>query len=248
MLSLPPAMVSSQLLKQISAASGLYFGVFLIMHMISHYSAIVGMEQAIATSNFFRKLYHNPIFEIGLLASLVAHMVSNTMLYLHRQKIEGRANAIKKNEDSNAKVELPGSLELKGHRYTGYFLSLATIGHVAATRIIPLFTLDDPSQYNHTFISYGRTLHGPLFGVYMILFGMAGGWHLIYGTRSAIATLFYGSSVIGKPFPFVLKPVAALSHILIINAVLAICFGVYYAIDLETKVDLYERVYAVISI
>jgi hypothetical protein len=128
-------------------------------------------------------------------------------------------------------------------------LSFAVIGHVAATRIAPVFTLDDPSQYDYSFITYAqKVLLGPLFGLYLMLFGIAGGWHLIYGTRSAITTLFLGSSVTGKPFPLALKPVAALSHILIINAILVVCFGMFYAVDLETKEDLYKRVYSVFPI
>jgi hypothetical protein len=237
-------MVSSLLLKKISAASGLYFGVFLTMHLFSHYSTIFGMDKAMANVLFFRKLYQNPVFEIGLLASLVAHMISNAMVYRYRQKIERRSSVLKKNEDSKTKLEPPGSLELKGHRYTGYFLSLAIIGHVSATRIVPLFILSDPSQFDYSFATYAqRAIFGPIFGLYLIMLGMAGGWHLLYGTRSAVTTLFFGSSVTGKPFPLVLKPVAAVNHILIINAVLAIT-GVYYAVDTETKEDLYKIVYA----
>lgn len=192
----------------------------------------------------FRKVYQNPLFEIGLFISLLAHMTSNTMIYLHRQKIEQKASAAKKDDDAKAKVEPPGYYELKGHRYTGYFLSFAVIGHIFATRILPVFALDDPTQYDYTFLTHAQALFGPVFGVYLMLFGIAGGWHLIYGTRSAITTLFLGSSVTGKPFPLALKPVALLNHVLIINAVLAVCFGVYYAVDMDTKDDLYKRVYS----
>lgn len=241
-------MVSSLALKKISAASGLYFGVFLVMHLSSHYSTIFGMDKAMQNVAFFRKLYQHPIFEIGLFVSLVAHMVSNALVNRHRQKIERRSSALKKSDDSIAKVEPPGSLELKGHRYTGYFLSLAIIGHVSATRIVPYFVLSDPSQFDYSFATYAqRAIFGPIFGLYLILLGMAGGWHLIYGTRSAITTLFFGSSVTGKPFPLALKPIALINHLLILNAVLAIT-GVYYAVDTETKEDLYKIVYSYVPI
>jgi hypothetical protein len=241
-------MVSSLVLKKISAASGLYFGVFLVMHLFSHYSTIFGMDKAMKNVMFFRKLYQNPFFEIGLFVSLVAHMMSNALVYQHRQNIERRSSAVKKNDGSIAKIEPPGSLELKGHRYTGYFLSLAIIGHASATRIVPYFILDDPSQFDYSFATYAqRAIFGPIFGLYLILLGMAGGWHLIYGTRSAITTLFLGSSVTGKPFPLALKPVAVVNHLLIVNAVLAIT-GVYYAVDTETKEDLYKIVYSYVPI
>jgi hypothetical protein len=76
---------------------------------------------------------------------------------------------------------------------------------------------------------------------------MAGGWHLLYGTRSAIVTLFYGSSVIGKEFPLYLKPFAVVNHILIINAAIALG-GVYFVIDIETKKELYDIVYSYVPI
>ena len=46
-----------------------------------------------------------------------------------------------------------------------------------------------------------EAIPGYVFHVYLVLLGMAGGWHLIYGTRSALGILS-GSSVEGKPFPF----------------------------------------------
>lgn len=227
-------MVSTASLKKISAASGLLFGVFLVLHLLSHYSLVLGMETANDNLRFFRKIYQHPACEIALLVAVVAHMVSNTMLYIKRQKIDGSS----KKEGGK---EPAGSLELKGHRYTGYFLALSIFGHVIFTRIAPLFLLDDPSQYDYTFVNHAYKLFGIFFPVYLVLFGMAGGWHLIYGTRSAIATLS-GTSVVGKPFPFALKPVAAINHLLIINAVLA-ATGFYYVVDSETKLDLYKKVY-----
>jgi succinate dehydrogenase/fumarate reductase cytochrome b subunit len=227
-------MVSTASLKKISAVSGLGFAVFLVMHFLSHYSLILGVDTANDNLRLFRKIYQHPVFEVALLVALMAHMASNTMIYIKRQKID----ASSKKEGGK---EPAGTMELKGHRYTGYFLSMSIFGHVAATRLAPLFFLDDPSQYDYTFITHANNLFGSLFGVYLALLGIAGGWHLIYGTRSAIATL-RGSSVAGKPFPFALKPVAALSHLLIINAVLA-ASGFYYVVDTETKAELYNKVY-----
>jgi hypothetical protein len=228
-------MVSSATLKKVSAASGLVFGVFLMMHLFSHYSLILGMERANNNLRLFRKIYQHPAFEVTLLIALMAHMASNTMLYMQRQKI----NAASKKDGGK---EPAGTLELQYHRYAGYFLSLSIFGHVLATRLAPLYLLDDPSQYDYTFVTHATYLFGKsFFGGYLILMGIAGGWHLIYGTRSAIATLS-GSSVVGKPFPFALKPVAAISHLLIINSILAVT-GFYFVIDTETKADLYAKVY-----
>ncbi len=54
----------------------------------------------------------------------------------------------------------------------------------------------------------------------IVVFGMAGGWHLLYGTRSVINTVFYDKSVTGMAFPVCLKPFAGMNHLLIINAAL----------------------------
>jgi hypothetical protein len=229
-------MVSTASLKKISAVAGLCFAVFLAMHFLSHYSLILGVERANQNLRFFRKIYQHPVFEIALLVALMAHMASNTMIYIKRQKID----AVSKKEGGK---EPAGTMELKGHRYAGYFLSMSIFGHVAFTRLAPLFLLDDPSQYDYyTFITHANSHFGSVFFIYLALMGIAGGWHLIYGTRSAIATL-RGSSVAGKPFPFALKPVAALCHLLIINAVLA-ASGFYFVVDTETKADVYNKVYS----
>lgn len=229
-------MVSTATLKKGSAASGLVFGVFLTMHLLSSYSLTFGMETANNNLRLFRKIYQNPVFEVTLLLALLTHIASNTTLYIRRQKIDSAS----KKEGGK---EPAGTLELKAHRYAGNFLFVAVFGHVAFTRLAPLFLLDDPSQYDYTFITHASNLFGKLFfGGYLVLFGMAGGWHLIYGTRSAIATLS-GSSIVGKPFPFALKPVAAINHLLIINAILAVT-GFYCVIDTTTKADLYEKIYS----
>lgn len=234
-------LVSTGSLKVMSAASGLFFGVFLAMHLVCHYSLVLGMDTANDNLRFFRTFYQHPVFEVGLLIALVAHMASNTVLYLKRQKVHAGAAAKTMHETKKVAGGTEGSAELTGHRYAGYFLSASILGHVGATRLAPLFLLDNPADYDYTFLTHANALFGGLFGVYLALLGVAGGWHLIYGTRSAIATLT-GSSVVGTPFPFALKPVAATSHILIVNAILA-ATGYYYVIDTETKAALFEKVY-----
>ena len=117
----------------------------------------------------------------------------NTVLYFRRHKLASPGQEGK---------SIAGSAELTPHRLTGTFLALSIFGHVGATRIAPLFLLDDPSEYDCSFItSMTEAIPGYVFHVYLVLLGMAGGWHLIYGTQSALAILS-GSSVEGKPFSF----------------------------------------------
>jgi len=223
-------------LKKISAASGLYFGLFLVLHLISHWSLYFGMETANNNLVLFRKLYQNPVFELGLLLALLSHMASNTMIYIKRSRIDARA------KKDGAHHQPAGTMELQAHRYTGYFLAMSIFGHIAATRLLPLILLDDPSQYDYTFITEATRVFGTFFGVYLAVLGIAGGWHLLFGVRSAIATLS-DSSIHGKPFPMLLKPLALVSHVLVVNAILVVS-GYYYSIDMETKAELHSKIYS----
>jgi hypothetical protein len=227
-------------MKKLSAASGLFFGVFLSLHMVNHFSLFLpGWVAARNLQKKFRVIYQHPVVEILFMLSLLLHLYSNTVLYFRRQKLaspkqEGRSVA--------------GSAELTAHRLTGTFLALSIFGHVGATRIAPLFLLDDPSEYDYSFItSVTEEIPGYVFHVYLVLLGMAGGWHLIYGTRSALAILS-GSSVVGKPFPVLLKGLALASHVGIILAVLVLSEEFYIIPEMNTKMELHKKFIAVLGI
>lgn len=228
-------MPSIRQLKKLQALSGLIFGVFLVMHLLTHYSLNLGWDTAHSYQQLFRRIYQHPRVEIVIFGSLVVHMYSNTMIYIYR----GKLAADKKEGSATEKI----SLELKGHRYAGYFLAFSIFGHVAATRIGPMFIMDDASEYDYGFISKANELlPSNLFLGYLVVLGATGVWHLIYGTRSAIATL-RGKSVMGTKFPISLKMVALTSHILIISACLALG-GFYYTVDLETKTELHDKLFS----
>jgi hypothetical protein len=131
------------------------------------------------------------------------------------------------------------------HRYAGYFLGFSIFGHVGATRVAPLLFLEDLSQYDFSFVANAMQIM-PGFSIYLAVFGILGGWHLIYGTRSALATLS-GSSVVVTPFPFVLKFVAMLSHLGIISAVLALS-GVFYLVGTRSKAEMHDLIFSKIGI
>jgi succinate dehydrogenase/fumarate reductase cytochrome b subunit len=232
-------MPSIAVLKKLQAASGLFFGTFLAMHLLSHYTLNFGWDAANGRLNSFRALYQNSIFEVLLFLSVFTHMYANLSVYKCRQKIRST-----KQDD---KKPAPEALELKGHRIAGYIIALSIFGHVTATRLGPILVLDDPSEYDYSFVAKANELvPGYLFLVYLAIFGMAGGWHLIYGTRSAITTLS-GSSTVGKPFPMVLKVMAMSNHLLIIGAVLALG-GFRCVIDMETKAELHEKLYSALGL
>jgi hypothetical protein len=149
-------------------------------------------------------------------------MYANTALYLYRTNKENKK----------------ASAELKAHRMAGYFMGLSIVGHVAATRLAPLYILhdDDASVYNYGFVhAAAHHLGGAPFYLYLIIFAMAGGWHLIYGTRSALATLLGTSGVANnKPMPIVLKVMALTNHVFIILGVLTLS-GWFYTIHISQE-------------
>jgi hypothetical protein len=235
--------------KQLNAASGLAFGSFVVLHLGCHASLNLGWERAEANLQRARIIYQNPAFEILLLVVLMVHMASNAVLYTNRQKIQkavafsGRASTSKK--EAGAK-EPEGTLELKAHRAAGIILGLSIFGHVAATRVAPLFILDDPSEYDYSFVTEAnRRFPWNSFSIYLTFFAVAGVWHVIYGTRSALAILS-GGSVHGTPFPMPLKFLSSACQLIMISAVAA-STGYYYVIDTETKADLHENLFGTID-
>ena len=226
-------MVSS---KSLNAVSGLLFGLFLVMHLLSHYAiTLAGYDEANEILQGLRKVYRNPIFEAVLFGSLITHMYSNVCLYMSRNRI---ASTVKEDDNKKKKV---GTMELNAHRIAGYFLSLSIFGHVTATRLVPMFILDDSSEYDYSFaIDAANHLPGPFFFVYLALLGITGGWHLIYGSWSAIATL-RGGSIRGKSMPMVLKVAAMVNHLIIVLSIMVLG-GVFYKIDVSSKSHLHSQV------
>lgn len=222
--------------RQIQAVSGLTFGIFLVLHLVCHYTLLHSWEFGNHTMlHTVRKVYQTSYFEFGLLLlPLLMHWTSNGVIYAERQKFEARKKP--RQEDSNVKQRDPGgTLELKAHRYAGYFLTLSIVGHVFATRLSPLMVLNDPSRYDYTFVKLVNDLIPfGLFRAYLIIFGMCANWHLIYGTRRAIATLRGRSSRVSY-FPMELKVLAMIMHVLIFCAVLAVT-GHFYEIPADDNV------------
>jgi hypothetical protein len=224
-------------MKQLNAISGLAFGCFLILHLSTHYFIFAGLGVAKDVQLKLRVIYQHPVFELLTALSLFVHMYTNLVLYWARQKMESSAR-------SKTKGKTPRSGdqgELTAHRYAGYFLGLSMVGHIGATRVLPMIMLEDPSVFDYTYLTKViRFFPNYSFAVYLFLLGATGGWHLIYGTRSAIATIS-GSSVIGKPFPIILKALAMLSHVGILLAVLSLS-GCFYVIRFSESQEKWHEI------
>lgn len=225
-------MVSTTTWKKLQAGSGLVFGVYIVLHFASHYSVLKGWDKGNATLREMRSIYQTPLFEAVLLLSFIVHSVSNFTLYNKRLKAQGTTK-----KDGNKK-DPAGTLELKAHRLAGYIMGLSLFGHVFATRIATKWWMPDPAMYDYRYIKlFNDMVPFNIFMFYLLVFACAGNWHLVFGVRSAIATL-RDKSIVGKPFPMVLKVVALSMHLLMFNALAAIA-GYYYVVEIDedTKAD-----------
>ena len=237
---------SASNLKKIQALSGLVMAIYATMHLSNHYVLNVSYESADDVMMKLRKIYQHPLLEGSFLVALVVHFSANYQLYQRRAKLESSSTTgrSKKYDDATTSTEKSATViapELKAHRWAGYILSLLVVAHVVAVRVTPLVYFDNPSDFDYSFAAAAISFfpyHS--FTVYYIVLGMAGGWHLIYGVRAALATL-QGTSVIGRTFPLPLKMVAATSHVLIVGAVLAL--GAYSTSIpwSETKLALHDH-------
>ena len=213
-------MSSTASLKKIQALSGLFMAIYVAMHLTNHFMLNISYDAADQLMMKFRNVYQNPLFEVAFFAALAAHFYANYQIYTSRSKIASK----KKNDDAKAPIAV--SAELKAHRYAGYFLSIFVVTHVLAVSVTPLVYFDNAQDFDYSFAAAAIAffpLHS--FTVYYIVLGVAGGWHLVYGVRAAMATL-QGKSVMGTAFPIPLRMLAAMSHLLIVGAVLAL--GKYY--------------------
>lgn len=252
-------MLSTINIKKLQAASGLFMAIFLVLHMTSHYLLNVSYEAAdTAMQTFRRNVYQHFLFEITFYAAMVVHFYCNYHTYQRRRRSKVLLSSNPKKTDgdkpnsttstsNNNKIII--NYELQGHRVAGYILSVLVIGHVAAVRVVPLLYFENPQDFDYSFAGAAIDFfpyHS--FTLYYILLGMAGGWHLIFGVRAAMATMQQGKSVVHTtPFPMPLKVVASASHLLIIGAVLAL--GRYYTtIEWSTEQrDLHEHFFRVMG-
>jgi hypothetical protein len=233
--------------KKLNAASGLAFGSFMVLHLSCHASLNLSWELAEKNLHSARVIYQNPTFEALLFVVLMVHMASNAVLYINRQKIHKAIISSSTNGKKEADAKEPeGTLELKAHRAAGIILGISIFGHVAATRVAPLFVLDDPSEYDYSFVTEAnRRFPWNTFSVYLMIFSVAGVWHVIYGARSALAILT-GGSVVGTPFPMALKFLSSACQLIMISAVAA-STGYYYVIDTDAKAALHENFFETID-
>ncbi|MGE0621208.1 MAG: hypothetical protein AB7I04_13605 [Pseudomonadales bacterium] len=103
------------MLKQIQAATGLVFAVFLALHLANTWLASLGPGAYDGVQGTLRAFYQFAPFEALLLAALAVHAISGVL----RIVIEPKRSL---------------STRARLHRYAGFFLMIVIGGHILAVR------------------------------------------------------------------------------------------------------------------
>ncbi len=177
--------------RRLQAGSGLVFALFVGVHLVNQWLAVLGPGPYDAFQGAARSLYQHPALEPTLvLLPLVVHVVAG-LRCLRLAGVFGRS----------------GSLRMRLHRATGLFLLLVVFGHVAAVR--------GPSLVYDFFpgfagVSFSLWWMPGVFAVYYTLFGASALYHGLNGTWLALHALGLrrDASVPGGR-PALVAPVAA---------------------------------------
>lgn len=169
--------ISHRALARVQAVSGLVFAVFLVLHLTAAVSSMLGAEAYDATLSGVRSYYRLPIVEIaGVIGAALVHVGAGVVRMVRRRRerlAKGRAAPV-----------LPWRLRL--HRYAGYYLMAAFVGHVVATRAPSLIDGADP---DFAFLTQSLWMLPYWFYPYYAGLAFAGGYHLVHGVMAALKVL-----------------------------------------------------------
>ena len=199
--------ISDLTLMRVQAGSGAVFGTFLGTHMLNHMVLNLGWGAGKSFLLAARHYYQFPLIErVVLPAAFVVHLGASTIRFLRRRaaaRVAAEHAAAKKSDDAGgeapAAAAAAGSTDLveqlpwttaagvtRWQRITGAFMLVFVGGHVAATRIVPLYYLRDPSVLDHGLVTITLRLMPAAFYPYYTLFGVAGVYHVIHGLGSLL--------------------------------------------------------------
>ncbi len=163
-------------LARIQATSGLVFGAFLAVHLVNTLVAPAGQDAYDRYQLAARTVYQCPPVEIALVLGAVAVHVAAAALRIR----------LRRRERAQGAAVPPEPLRQRLHRWTGYVLALAIVGHVVATRG-PGVAYGTPADFS--FLTYSLESVPGFFYGYYILFGASGAYHLVNGALVALALL-----------------------------------------------------------
>lgn len=171
---------SDRTLARLQAGSGLVFSAFLVLHLATALGAIGGPTAYEGALGWARLYYRIPLLEVvAVLGAALTHLAA------------GLVRARRRHRQSAPRV-VP--LRPRLHRYTGYYLALAFVGHVIATRAPSLvYGLEPDFAFLHLSLSTAPYFFFP----YYVLLAFSGGYHLVHGVLVAIDVL--GVKLPGAP-------------------------------------------------
>lgn len=155
-------------LMKVQALSGALFAAFLFMHLLNQMLAVLGPRTYDGVQGTLRRGYQAPVIEVVLvLLPLLVH--AGTAI----ARVWGRRRA--------QKVAL--SWRVKLHRFSGYFLLLFFIGHVAATRGASFFFGVFPGFEGVAFTFQWVPAY---FWPYYLMLALSGWYHAVHGLSVAL--------------------------------------------------------------
>jgi hypothetical protein len=156
---------------KVQALSGAVFAVFLLVHLLNQALAVLGERRYDEVQRALRAGYQAPVLEVVLvLAPLLLHVFASVKRMWLRRGAEAR----------------PVTWRLTAHRWSGRFLLLVFIGHVAATRGASALFDVFPGFAGLAFTFRWVPAY---FWPYYLLLALTGWYHVLHGLSVAMPLL-----------------------------------------------------------
>jgi succinate dehydrogenase/fumarate reductase cytochrome b subunit len=155
------------MLKQLQAGTGVMFAVFVAVHLLNTWLAVLGPGVYDSVQSVVRVVYQFAPLEAMLLAALVVHIVVGILRIVREPK-----------RDLNLRAKL--------HRYAGFFLVVVIAGHIFAVRGASWF-YDVYPRFDG--LAFSIDAVPGYFYPYYFLLGVAGFYHAMNGLGIALTRL-----------------------------------------------------------
>ncbi len=165
--------LSSKSLVRLQAATGLILASFVAVHLLNFLLAITGPGAYDSFQSMARKIYQFPLVEALILAAIVAHLAIAVARFLREPRTTRTGR-------------------FRWHRYSGVFLMLVIVGHVAAVRGPSWFADIYPGAEG---LAFTLNAYPAYFYPYYFLLACAGFYHAAQGIGVALARLNMGRPV-----------------------------------------------------
>lgn len=223
--AVPTPRVSDKLLVRIQAISGLTFAVFLVLHLSTAMSSLLGQAQFDATQRAVRNYYRFFLIEIVAVIGAAFVHIAAAVLRIQRRRRRRKAAGSKPEKLT---------LRMRMHRYTGWYMMLAFAGHVVATRSPSLIY---GRETDMTFLTFSLAALPWFFYPYYVGLGFSGLYHLGHGSLAALRIVGVGlgkGATAPRSRPF--WTFAAASAVIALSSILAIG-GQLYPLDMTRFAD-----------